>query len=214
MAGCPPTCPMCVCVRRGVIEVCVTPLDELSRPLSPFQPPLAPPSPTHTHTLPTPTPSPHPHPPHTHPLPTPTQSMLERAGVKTMLNELSSTVVFERPLEEGFVRKWQLACEGDIAHVVVMPNITLPKLERFVAELIESRCVCVRAKVVGCSVVVGGGRLTVRALRQAKHEPRAAPRLLTPPPTDPPTPGRARTALAAAMKVAEDVRAEGAGDEE
>ena len=38
-----------------------------------------------------------------------------------MLNELSSTVVFERPTEEAFIRKWQLACEGDIAHVVVRP---------------------------------------------------------------------------------------------
>ena len=65
--------------------------------------------------------------------------MLESAGIKVMLNELSSTVVFERPSEEAFVRKWQLACEGDIAHVVVMPNITVTKLERFVQELIESR---------------------------------------------------------------------------
>ena len=56
-----------------------------------------------------------------------------------MLNELSSTVVFERPLEEPFVRKWQLACQGDIAHVVVMPNITLNKLEAFVTDLIASR---------------------------------------------------------------------------
>lgn len=55
--------------------------------------------------------------------------MLEQAGIKTMLNELSSTVVFERPPEETFIRKWQLACEGDIAHVVVMPNITLDTLE-------------------------------------------------------------------------------------
>ncbi|GAB4821741.1 hypothetical protein N2152v2_008787 [Parachlorella kessleri] len=70
------------------------------------------------------------------------KSMLQRAGVKTMLNELSSTVVFERPQEESFVRKWQLACEGDIAHVVVMPNITVSKLERFVQELIESRARC------------------------------------------------------------------------
>jgi histidine decarboxylase len=69
------------------------------------------------------------------------KSMLERAGVKTMLNELSSTVVFERPREEAFVRKWQLACEGDIAHVVVMPNITIRKLEHFVQELFESRWV-------------------------------------------------------------------------
>jgi histidine decarboxylase len=67
------------------------------------------------------------------------KDMLESAGVKTMLNELSSTVVFERPLDIHFVRKWQLACEGDIAHVVVMPNITVEKLEKFVKELIESR---------------------------------------------------------------------------
>lgn len=37
--------------------------------------------------------------------------MLEHAGIKCMLNELSSTVVFERPKDESFVRKWQLACE-------------------------------------------------------------------------------------------------------
>jgi hypothetical protein len=92
--------------------------------------------------------------PQPHPTPTPVlfaplsallspllQSMLEKAGVKTMLNELSSTVVFERPREEAFVRKWQLACEGDIAHVVVMPNITIRKLETFVQELFESRWV-------------------------------------------------------------------------
>ena len=60
------------------------------------------------------------------------QSMLLSAGIKTMLNELSNTVVFERPMEEDFVRKWQLACEGDIAHVVVMPNIGIDKLEEFV----------------------------------------------------------------------------------
>jgi histidine decarboxylase len=65
--------------------------------------------------------------------------MLEDAGIQTMLNELSSTVVFERPEEEAFVRKWQLACESDIAHVVVMPNISVEKLEMFVKELIESR---------------------------------------------------------------------------
>ena len=67
------------------------------------------------------------------------REMLERAGVKSMLNQLSSTVVFERPQEEEFIRKWQLACEGDIAHVVVMPNINVQKLEKFVSELIESR---------------------------------------------------------------------------
>ena len=67
------------------------------------------------------------------------KSMLERAGVKASLNELSSTVVFERPHEVEFVRRWQLACQGDIAHVIVMPNITVAKLERFVTELVQSR---------------------------------------------------------------------------
>ena len=32
-----------------------------------------------------------------------------------------------------------MACEGKVAHVVVMPNITIPKLEQFVADLIDSR---------------------------------------------------------------------------
>jgi histidine decarboxylase len=67
------------------------------------------------------------------------QSMLEGHEISVMLNEMSSTVVFERPQDEEFVRKWQLACEGDIAHVVVMPNITPEKLEVFVAALVESR---------------------------------------------------------------------------
>jgi len=65
--------------------------------------------------------------------------MLATAGIKSMLNELSNTVVFERPKEEAFVRKWQLACEGDIAHVVVMPNVGIDKLEEFVQDYVQSR---------------------------------------------------------------------------
>ncbi|CAN6438983.1 unnamed protein product [Victoria cruziana] len=61
------------------------------------------------------------------------------AGIGAMLNELSSTVVFERPHDEEFIRKWQLACQGNIAHVVVMPNIDIEKLDNFTNELIEKR---------------------------------------------------------------------------
>lgn len=64
---------------------------------------------------------------------------LREAGISAMLNELSSTVVFERPSEEQFVRRWQLACEGNIAHVVVMPSVGIEKLDDFVNELIEKR---------------------------------------------------------------------------
>ncbi|KAJ6685248.1 hypothetical protein OIU79_015334 [Salix purpurea] len=60
-------------------------------------------------------------------------------GISAMLNELSSTVVFERPIDEDFVRRWQLACQGNIAHVVVMPNVTIEKLDDFLNELVEKR---------------------------------------------------------------------------
>ncbi|MQL86212.1 hypothetical protein Taro_018743 [Colocasia esculenta] len=64
---------------------------------------------------------------------------LRDAGIGAMLNELSSTVVFERPLDEEFVRRWQLACQGNIAHVVVMPNVTIEKLDVFLNELVQKR---------------------------------------------------------------------------
>lgn len=67
------------------------------------------------------------------------KDQLRAAGVGAMLNELSSTVVFERPKDEEFVRRWQLACEGNIAHVVVMPNVTIDKLNDFLKELTEHR---------------------------------------------------------------------------
>jgi len=64
---------------------------------------------------------------------------LKDAGISAMLNELSSTVVFERPKDEEFVRRWQLACEGSISHVVVMPSVTVDKLDTFLNELVEKR---------------------------------------------------------------------------
>jgi histidine decarboxylase len=66
---------------------------------------------------------------------------LNAAGIGAMLNELSSTVVFERPKDEEFVRRWQLACEGNIAHVVVMPSVNIDKLDYFLRELVEKRAV-------------------------------------------------------------------------
>lgn len=65
--------------------------------------------------------------------------LLKDIGVTCMLNDMSSTVVFERPTEHAFVRKWQLACSGDVAHVVVMPSVTPDILRLFVDELNESR---------------------------------------------------------------------------
>ncbi|XP_047078703.1 serine decarboxylase 1-like [Lolium rigidum] len=64
---------------------------------------------------------------------------LKEIGVSVFLNALSITVVFERPRDEAFVLKWQLSCEGSIAHVVVMPNVSIEKLDGFVEELVTKR---------------------------------------------------------------------------
>lgn len=64
---------------------------------------------------------------------------LTRVGFTARLNDLSSTVVFERPLDDALIKRWQLACETDIAHVVVMPNVTKEKIDKFLEELLECR---------------------------------------------------------------------------
>jgi len=61
------------------------------------------------------------------------------AGLTCRLNDLSSTVVLERPMDDKFIKRWQLACEEDIAHVVVMPNVTKVKIDKFVEELVECK---------------------------------------------------------------------------
>ena len=69
---------------------------------------------------------------------------LRKLNISSYKNELSSTIIFERP-KEDFVLKWQLACTGDIAHVVVMPSITLEKLNLFIKEIkyqkFDKKCV-------------------------------------------------------------------------
>ena len=61
---------------------------------------------------------------------------LRKRKISSFKNSLSSTVVLERPNQE-FVKKWQLACTGDIAHVVVMPSVDIGKLDLFLKEIDE-----------------------------------------------------------------------------
>ena len=60
-------------------------------------------------------------------------------GISAQLNDLSSTVVMERPTCEAMIKRWSLACEEDIAHVVVMPNVTRQKIDVFVEEFVKVR---------------------------------------------------------------------------
>ena len=64
---------------------------------------------------------------------------LTNAGFTCRVNDFSSTVVLERPLDDAIIKRWQLACEEDIAHVVVMPNVTRQKIDRFVQDLTECK---------------------------------------------------------------------------
>ncbi|PNX86570.1 histidine decarboxylase-like protein, partial [Trifolium pratense] len=59
----------------------------------------------------------------------------------TMLNEFSNTVVFEKPLDCEFIRKWNLAYQGNIAHVVVMQHVTIEMLDSFVDEFTQKRAI-------------------------------------------------------------------------
>lgn len=63
-------------------------------------------------------------------------SEMRKRNISAYKNELSSTIIFERP-NEDFVKKWQLACTGDIAHVVVMPSVNKEKLDLFLKEIDE-----------------------------------------------------------------------------
>lgn len=51
-------------------------------------------------------------------------------------NQNSFTVVFPKPADT-ITKKWQLASEGDISHVIVMQHVTKEKLDLFILDYIE-----------------------------------------------------------------------------
>ena len=65
------------------------------------------------------------------------KNAIESHGVPCLLNPLSSTVVFPKPCD-AVIKKWQLACEGDDSHIVVMPNISKDKLDLFLIDYFSS----------------------------------------------------------------------------
>jgi histidine decarboxylase len=54
-------------------------------------------------------------------------------GIPAWRHWNSVTVVFPRPPQEVF-RKWQIAPEGDIAHIITMPHVTLQMIDELVAD--------------------------------------------------------------------------------
>ncbi|KAL9170184.1 hypothetical protein ABFS82_04G127600 [Erythranthe guttata] len=63
----------------------------------------------------------------------------KNAGISAMLNESSIVVVFERPLSREFIDYWQLSLLEKMAHVVVMPHVTVKMLDDFLDDLVQNR---------------------------------------------------------------------------
>ncbi|KAK2457954.1 serine decarboxylase [Trifolium repens] len=66
---------------------------------------------------------------------------LRDAGIGAMLNEFSNIVVFERPLDDHFTHRWNLASNKNIAHVVVLQHVTIEMLDTFVSEFVQKRLI-------------------------------------------------------------------------
>jgi histidine decarboxylase len=59
---------------------------------------------------------------------------LTEIGVKAWSNPGSLTVVMPRTPEE-VKNKWQLATEGEVSHVICMPNVTKEQIDEFIVDL-------------------------------------------------------------------------------
>jgi histidine decarboxylase len=59
---------------------------------------------------------------------------LREMGYPSMRNDYSNIVVFKKPAER-VVKKWQLATQGDYAHIVVMQHVTKSLIDKFVEDL-------------------------------------------------------------------------------
>ncbi|PIN11910.1 Glutamate decarboxylase [Handroanthus impetiginosus] len=64
---------------------------------------------------------------------------LKKVGISYMLNEMTLTIVFERPLDHEFIRHWHLSCSRNMAHIVVVPHVTIRMLDELVDDLVQKR---------------------------------------------------------------------------
>jgi histidine decarboxylase len=54
-------------------------------------------------------------------------------GIKAWRNKYSITVIFPRP-NDHLVDKWQIAIEGEIAHIISMPQVTKEQIDDFIED--------------------------------------------------------------------------------
>lgn len=63
---------------------------------------------------------------------------MQKNGINAWVNNNSITVVFPKPNPE-LIKKWSLATNKDISHIVVMPHVSKDTLEIFLEEYINSK---------------------------------------------------------------------------
>ena len=60
---------------------------------------------------------------------------LKEINYPARLNDFSNTIVIKKPKSEQFLKKWELAVQGEYAHIVVMQHVTKHKIDKFILEL-------------------------------------------------------------------------------
>lgn len=63
-----------------------------------------------------------------------TAKRLNDLGLNAWRNDFATTVVFDRPAQQ-VIEKWQLAPQGDITHVILMPGVTRERIDCFIDDL-------------------------------------------------------------------------------
>lgn len=86
---------------------------------------------------------------------------MKEKNILSFINNNSSTVIFEKPNSIEFIKKWQLACESDIAHVIVMPNITENKIDIFINEFLD----CIQ-KYGNIEIIEGGQLIKLKTITE------------------------------------------------
>jgi len=60
-------------------------------------------------------------------------NLMTSKGVKAWINHYSITVIFPRP-SDSLIKKWAIATENEISHVIVMPHVSKKLLYEFLEE--------------------------------------------------------------------------------
>jgi histidine decarboxylase len=62
------------------------------------------------------------------------EQRLKEIGINAWRNPNAITVVFPK-VSEKIKSKWQLATEGDISHIICMPNVTKEQIDNFIHDV-------------------------------------------------------------------------------